>query len=94
MEHSLLQFMICFIGVSILKIPNSDKRKKNHHVNMDKSFCTCPMQLDGQIGPCHFDYRNDQQNDLTIWLIDSEPFDWVKFTPKLKSFFGLLFLNW
>jgi hypothetical protein len=30
-----------FIGGSNQKIPKSDKRKKNHLVNIDKSFRTC-----------------------------------------------------
>jgi len=63
MELSLLQIMVCSIGFSSKKKPKSDKRKKNHPMNMDKWFCTCPTRFDGQIGPCHFDWRSDQQND-------------------------------
>jgi hypothetical protein len=44
-----------FDWISSQKIPKSDRRKKNHLVNLDKSFCTCPTRLGSQIGPCHFD---------------------------------------
>jgi hypothetical protein len=30
---------------------------------------------------------------LIVRLIDNGPFDWVNFVPKLKSFYGLLFLK-
>jgi hypothetical protein len=32
-------------------------------MNLDKLFRTCPTQLGSQIGPCHFDWWSDQQND-------------------------------
>jgi hypothetical protein len=45
------------------KRPKNDKCKKNHIVNLDKLFCTCPTRLGNQIGPCYFDWLNDLQND-------------------------------
>ncbi len=55
----LLQFMVFSIGFSNLKMPKSDKYKKNHLINVDKSFCTCLAPLGSQIGPCHFDWWSD-----------------------------------
>jgi len=60
---TLLQFMFIFIGFSSQKIPKSDKRKKNHLVNINKSFWPCLVRLGRQIGPCHFDWQSDWQND-------------------------------
>jgi hypothetical protein len=41
--------------------------KKNHLVNLDKSFCTCLAQLGNQIGPCHLTSKvtNKMTNYLT-----------------------------
>jgi hypothetical protein len=63
MEHSLLQFMVFSMEFSSKEKPKNDKRKKNHLMNLDKSFCTCLMWLGNQIGPCRFDWQNDRQND-------------------------------
>jgi hypothetical protein len=40
---TLLQFTFFFIGFFNKKISKSDKCKKNHPINLDKSFWPCPM---------------------------------------------------
>jgi hypothetical protein len=47
----------------LVKKPKSDRCKKNHLVNLDKSFYTCPTQLGSKIGPHHFHWQSDWQND-------------------------------
>jgi hypothetical protein len=47
--------------------PKSDRHKKNHRVNLDKSFCTCLVRLGSQIGPCHLTSRvNDKMINYLI----------------------------
>jgi hypothetical protein len=58
-SKTLLQFMVIFIRFSCQKIPKIDSSKKNHPINLDKSFCTCLTRLGSQIGPCYFDWQND-----------------------------------
>jgi len=55
----LLQFMVFSIGFSNKKIPKSDKHKKYHLINVDKSFCTCTMPLGSQFGLYHFDWWSE-----------------------------------
>jgi hypothetical protein len=54
------------------KKPKSDKRKKIHPMNLDKSFCTCLAWLGTQIGPCHL--ISEVTNKMTDYLT-SGPFD-------------------
>ncbi len=54
--------MVFSIGFSSLKIPKSNRCKKPTmsigQIVLYMSNVTC-----SQIGPCHFDWYNDQQND-------------------------------
>jgi hypothetical protein len=45
----------CF---QVRKKTKIDRHKKNHPINLDKSFWPCPTQLDNQIRP-----SQDEQND-------------------------------
>jgi hypothetical protein len=44
---SLLQFMVFFTKESSKKQPHLNKYQKDRPINLNKSFCKCPVQLDG-----------------------------------------------